>query len=239
LANSGGNPPSVDVIDESGLVVSGTSALPRDNEQVDGIVVVGAGAKALRITWQGSPCDTIHRLTVDATATHILLERPKCFGDAIARYLSVTLTFRESVIASDVQASIVDRGGAGGALPNWTAIGPDTAGNAFHVSIYDATSSVTSADAANDGSSGAALAANTGQVEGTPYDEIKLTWARSACVIDERLTIDPTGRILTLTGTACSPANPSFDRQLRLQFATPVDATQLRLVVNLEPPSPS
>src|SRR5206468_6771907 len=124
--------------------------------------------------------------------------------------LSVTLTFRDSVVAADVQASIVDRGGAGGAIPNWTAIGPDTVGNAFHVSIYDATSSVTSADAANDGSSGAALAANTGRVEGTPYDEIKLTWSRSACVIDERLTIDPTGRILTMTGTTCSPSTPAF-----------------------------
>jgi hypothetical protein len=237
LANSGGNPPSLDVVDLSGLVVSATSALPLGSDSVEGIALKNTKANVLRITWQGSPCDTVHRLTVDATATHLVLERPKCFGDAIARFLSVTLTFRSAVAASDVQASIVDGGGASGALPNWTADGPDTAGNRFQVSIYDATTSVTSVDAANDQTGEQGLAPNTGKIERTPYDEIQLTWSRSPCVADERLTIEPTGRTLTMTGTSCTPSTPAFDRQLRLQFATPVDATQLRLIVNLEPPA--
>jgi hypothetical protein len=237
LANSGGNPPTLDVVDLSGLVVSATSALPLESDSVEGIALKNTKANVLRITWQGSPCDTVHRLTVDATATHLVLERPKCLGDAIARFLSVALTFRSAVAASNVQASVVDGGGASGALPNWTAVGPDTAGNRFQVSIYDATTSVTSVDAANDETGEQGLAPNTGKIERTPYDEIQLTWSRSPCVADERLTIEPTGRILTMTGTACTPSTPVFDRQLRLQFATPVDVTQLRLIVDLEPPS--
>jgi hypothetical protein len=244
LADSGGNPASLDVVDLSGLVVSATSALPIESDAAasdssGGMVIRNATASSLRITWQGSPCDTIHRMTVDATATHILLERPKCFGDAIARYLSVTLVFRESVVASDVKGSIVDGSGGAGGPPNWTVIGPDTAGNAFHISIYDATASITSADGSNDGTGGAALPPNTGRLDATPYDEIRLVWSRSPCVLDERLTIDATGRILTLSGAPCSPSTPVFDRELRLQFAKPADASQMRLVVDLALPVPS
>jgi hypothetical protein len=231
-----GNPPSLDVADLSGLVVSATSALPLESDSVDGIVVKNAGANSLRITWIGSPCDTIHRLTVDATATHIVLERPRCFGDAIPRFLSVTLTFERSVVASAVRASIADGTGAAGALPNWTVDGGDTAGHPFLVAIYDATGTVTSAEATvSEG--GAPLAPNTGRIEGTPPDTIVITWSRSACARNERLTIDPTERVLTMTGTRCSPSNPSFERQLTLRFATPVAATQLLLFVDLESPA--
>jgi hypothetical protein len=233
LASTCCNPASLDVVDLSGLVVSATSALPLESDSVDGIVVKNAKASSLRITWIGSPCDAIHRLTVDATATHIVLERPRCFGDAIPRFLSVTLTFKRSVVASAVQASIVEGTGAAGALPNWTVDGGDTAGHPFLVAIYDATGSITSAGSYGQADGEATPVPGENRLTASAPDTIHVTWSRSPCVIDDRLTIDPTGRILTLTGTACRPMAPAFQRILELQFARPVDATQLRLVVDL------
>ena len=234
-----GNPPSIDVVDMSGLVVSGISADPLESDSIDGIVVKNDKADSLRITWLGSPCDTVHRLTVDATATHIVLERPRCFGDAMPRFLSLTLTFSRSIVASDVQASIVQGTGAGGTLPNWTLSGPDTAGNAFHMSIYDSSGLVTSAESSSQGGGGTTLATDTGRLENPTPTTIKLTWARSPCASEERLVIDTNLTTLTLIGGDCGTAIGGLDREVTLEFSRPVAAAGLTLDVHTASPGPS
>ena len=234
-----GNPPSIEVVDLSGLVASGVSAEALESDSVDGIVVENDKADSLRITWLGSPCDTVHRLTVDATATHIVLERPRCFGDAMARFLSLTLTFSRSIVASDVQASIVEGTGAGGTLPNWTLSGPDTAGNAFHMSIYDKSGLVSSAESTSQGGDGTTLPTDTGRLENVTPTTIKLTWARSPCASEERLMIDANLTTLTLIGGDCGTGIGGLDREVTLEFSQPVSAAGLTVDVHTVSPGPS
>jgi hypothetical protein len=234
-----GNPPSVDVVDLSGLVVSASSALPLESDSVDGIIVKDDKANSLRITWLGSPCNTVHRLSVDATATKILLERPGCFGDAMPRFLSLTLTFSRPVVASDVAASIVEGRGAGGALPNWTADGPDTSGNVFHMAIYDASGLVASAESSSQGGGGTTLPTDQGRLENVTPTSIKVTWSRSACASEERLMIDAGLTTLTLIGGDCGTGLGGLDREVTLEFSRPVAAAGLTLDVHTASPGPS
>ena len=74
LNANGGRPATVDIFDLSGLVVDARSGPAADGVSIDGIVVTNDKADSIVITWDGSPCDTAHRLTVDATATHLVLE---------------------------------------------------------------------------------------------------------------------------------------------------------------------
>jgi hypothetical protein len=234
-----GNPPSVDVVDLSGLVVSASSALPLESDSVEGIIVKNEKANSLRITWLGSPCHTVHRLTVDATATQILLERPGCFGDSTPRFLSLTLTFSRSVVASDVAASIVEGGGAEGALPNWTADGPDTSGNVFHMAIYDASGLVASAESSSQGGGGTTLPTDQGRLENVTPTSIKVTWSRSPCASEERLMIDAGLTTLTLIGGDCGTGLGGLDREVTLEFSRPVAAAGLTLDVHTASPGPS
>jgi hypothetical protein len=227
------------VVDLSGLVVSGLSAPALQGDSVDGIVVKNDKADSLRITWLGSPCDTVHRLTVDAAATHIVLERPRCFGDATPRFLSLTLTFSRSIVASDVQASIVEGTGAGGTLPNWTVDGPDTAGNVFHMSIYDNSGLVTSAESSSQGGGGTTLPTDTGRFENLTPTTIKLTWARNPCASEERLVIDIDTNTWTLIGGDCGTGLGGLDREVTLEFSRPVAAAGLTLDVHTASPGPS
>jgi hypothetical protein len=229
-----GNPPSVDVVDLSGLVVLASSALPLESDSADGIVVKNDKANSLRLTWLGSPCDTVHRLTVDATATHIVLERPRCFGDATARYLSLTVTFSRSIVATDVAASIIEGDGAGGSLPNWTVDGPDTAGNVFHVQIFDASGRLNAAESTSQGGGAATLPANTGRVEQAGSDTITLVWARDPCETNERLVIDSGPAILTMVGSGCAGSR-ALDRELTLTFSAPISAADLDLRLEAQP----
>jgi hypothetical protein len=238
LATTAGRPATVDVVDLSGLVVSGVSGPAIEGATVEGIVVTNDKADSLLITWAGTPCDTVHRLTVDATATHILLERPRCQNDSIARDRSLVLKFSRSIVASDVEATIVDGDGAGGELPNWTVSGPDTAGNGFHVSIFDGSGKLTAVESSSQGGDGATLPPNTGRVENVAPDTIKLTWARGSCETEERLDIDPDVKTMTLTGTGCGTGTGVFDREVLLTFSSAVNVADLTFNV-VAAPGPS
>ena len=239
LEATGGQRATVDVVDLSGLVVTGRSGAPIEGATVEGIVVTNDKADTLRITWAGSPCDTVHRLTVDATATQIVLERPGCGGDSIARDLSLILQFSRSIVASDVQASIVAGAGAGGALPNSTVLGPDTAGNTFGMSIYDNSGLLAGAESTSQGGGGATLATDTGRLENVSPTTIKLTWARSPCASEERLMIDADLTTLTLIGGDCGTGIGGLDREVSLEFSRPVAAAGLTLDVRTASPGPS
>jgi len=239
LDTTAGQTATVDVVDLSGLVVTGRSGAAVEGSTVEGIVVTNDKADTLQITWAGSPCDTVHRLTVDATATHILLERPICRGDAIARDLTLILQFSRSIVATDVQASVVDGEGAGGALPNWTVLGPDTAGNVFGMSIYDGSGLLTSAESTSQGGGGATVPTDTGRLENLTPTSIRLTWARSPCASEERLVIDANTNTWTLIGGDCGTGIGGLDREVTLEFSRPVAAAGLTLDVHTVSPGPS
>src|SRR6185295_9941098 len=231
---NGGRPATVDIFDLSGLVVHARSGPAVGGVSIDGIVVTNDKADSIVVTWDGSPCDTAHRLTVDATATHLVLERPKCTGDSIGRQLSLVLKFSRSVVASDVQATVVD-GQGGGGLPNWTLSGPDTAGNVFHAMILDASGTLVSADSTSQGGGGTTLAPDTGRLENLTPTTLRLIWARSPCATDEQLTMDAAMTTLTLVSD-CGTATGALDREMTLEFSRPIDAGSLTLDVQTASP---
>jgi hypothetical protein len=234
LKTTAGEPATAEIVDRSGRVVAATSGAPLDSDSLDGITVRNDKADSLRITWLGSPCDTVHRLTVDATASTIVLERPHCFGDAMPRFLSVTLKFSGSVVAGDVAASIVE-GASEGGLPSWTLSGPDTAGNVFHADVFDASGKLTAAESSSQGGGGATVASNTGRIEQAGSDTIKLTWTRDPCDATERLDIGANVTTLTLTASGCAIGPAVFDREMVLTFSGPVRVADVTLKVEVGP----
>jgi hypothetical protein len=234
LKTTSGESASVQIVDDSGRVVSATSGAPLDSDSLDGITVRNDKADSLRITWLGSPCDTVHRLTIDETATHLVLQRPRCFGDAMPRFLSLTLKFSGSVVAGDVVASIVE-GDSEGGLPSWTLTGPDTAGNVFHADVFDASGKLTAAESSSQGGGGATLAPNTGRIEQAGSDTIKVTWARDQCDTNERVDIGGGLTTLTLTGSGCVTGPAVFDREMLLTFSEPIHVTDVTLKVEVGP----
>jgi hypothetical protein len=238
LNANGGRPATVDIFDLSGLVVDARSGPAVDGVSIDGIVVTNDKADSIVVTWDGSPCDTAHRLTVDATATHLVLERPKCTGDSIGRQLSLVLKFSRSVVASDVQATVVD-GQGGGGLPNWTLSGPDTGGNVFHAQIFDGSGTLVSAESTSQGGGGTRLPPDTGLVENLTPTTIKLTWARRPCATDEQLMINEGVTVLTMIAGDCGTGTGALDREMTLEFSQPVDASGLTPDVQAPSPGPS
>jgi hypothetical protein len=238
LNANGGRPAVVDVFDLSGLVVDARSGPAADGVSIEGVVVSNDKADSLILTWDGSPCDTAHRLTVDATVTHLVLERPKCAGDSIGRQLSLILTFSGSVVASDVQASRVE-GDGGGGLPNWTLSGPDTGGNVFHAAIFDGSGALVSAESTSQGGGGTTLPSDTGRLENQTPTTLRVLWARSPCATDERLMIDAAMTTLTLVADDCGTGIGALDREMVLEFSRPVSAGRLTLDVHTVSPGPS
>ena len=136
LRSSGGNPTSVDVVDESGLLTKAVSGNPPENVDQDGVRATNDDASTVRLSWIGSPCDTVHRLTIDAAIRRLALDRPRCGGDAMAVVRELVLTFSRPVDATALTISLWDgRGGVD--MPTFTASAPDSASNAYDIVVND------------------------------------------------------------------------------------------------------
>jgi len=92
---------TVVITDQSGTLASARSAAPGDGASVpDGAIQtasLSADPNTIVLTWSGSPCDTAHRLTIAPDGVSMLLERPRCSGDAIGVDHVLLLTFDHPV----------------------------------------------------------------------------------------------------------------------------------------------
>ena len=108
------------------------------------------------------------------------MEHPLCQGDAIGGpHRSLILTFAEPIDARDVQATIVE--GVGVNLPNFPALGPDSAGNAFSIDVDDDSRLVTLVESSSEGGGGASVESGQVKVEKVAENVIRFTWASAPC----------------------------------------------------------
>lgn len=110
LANSTHARATVDIRDDSGMLLAASSGTPGDGASVEPhqLIVVNETPTTLRLTWVSGPCDAGDSLTVDETGRRLVLVQPECPGDTIVHDRVLLLDFAEPIAASDVQAIVQD-----------------------------------------------------------------------------------------------------------------------------------
>jgi hypothetical protein len=99
----------IDIVDASGSLVSAASGTPGDGASTDGASVVvtqGDVPEAIRLTWTGGQCETLHELAIEPDGRTMVLRQPSCQGDSMGRDLVLELTFDAPVSPSDVTATL-------------------------------------------------------------------------------------------------------------------------------------
>jgi hypothetical protein len=223
LKTQGGNPASVDVVDESGQLTKAVSGTLPEIVTEDWLGLVNESPTRIRVGWSGSPCDTVHRLTIDPDLATLTIDRPRCFGDAIAAMRSLLLTFAAPVDAGSLDLVIVDgRGGVD--MPTWTATAPDSAGGRYDIVLDDPGHLVTALGGGYDPEVDAVGAGPTGiQVVHAYGTTLRLIWRSPACATSPSLTIDPSGRQWQLANTPCSSSAADVLRMVEVDLSVPAD----------------
>lgn len=227
LGGVGGNDASVEVIDLTGLLIDARAGQPRTEQDASTLDFENLDERTLRFVWTGSPCDTVHQLTVRPGGVELV--KPLCFGDAIAREFGLELTFAEPIDGTSLTSSIVAGTGAGG-LPNWTATGPDSAGNRFDVSVFDAWGRLDSVESFSDGPSAEPPAEGILRITAESETSVRLTWLRRPCGTDVEIRIDAGGQSIELVETVCPVAGEALERVVVLGFDQPVDPADFNAV---------
>lgn len=214
---------SVDVVDESGHLVRAVSGPNVEGGSVEVATVTNDDGRTLRLTWPGSPCDTVHRLTIDPAATTFTIDRPQCAGDSVPADRILVLAFDVDVDAAAVRADLVTaRGGVG--LPTWTASAIDKEGGLVRVSLLDGSQSVAGLEAV-DVSETAGIGADVQLSEEAP-DLIKLLW--NGCGGEPALVIDATGREWTIVDSA-GPCESTTIRGVELRLTGSLGVADIRV----------
>jgi hypothetical protein len=208
LLHEGGNAISIDVVDESGLVVKAVSGAVPTTDPDREFDVANDSPTVLRLTWRGSPCDTVHRLTIDPAASSFTIDRPLCGGDAIPALRSLILTFSQPVDATAVSTAII--GGRGGVdMPNWTAAAPDAAGNRYDLTLWDPGYIVNSLEGGFDPSAAVGGAGTTGiRLVAKDAGTFTVIWLGRACATTPALKISQDGNHWQLVEAACTTSSP-------------------------------
>ena len=217
LAGQCCNEPSIDVVDLSGHLTAVVAA-PSDSITEEDFTTTNDDPQTVRLTWTGSPCDTVHRLTV-AADFELALDRPKCFGDSVATFRAVLLTFDQPVDGGAMSRTLMEGRGEGG-LPTWTAAAPDAAGNGYTVALYDPAQHVEALEGSFDPEVEATGAGPTGiqlvELSATSY---RLIWLGPACAASPALTIDASGDRWQLANAPCA-APPAVLRMIDVTLRT-------------------
>jgi hypothetical protein len=110
LVENVGADASIHIIDESHTVVSATSQAPAEGGSVpEGAVaaaVLAADPASIVLTWTGSPCDTVHTLTIAPDGRTMSIERPACSGDSIPVDHVLVLKFKAPVPLDAIRATV-------------------------------------------------------------------------------------------------------------------------------------
>jgi hypothetical protein len=106
LANATDHKVYVDIVDQSGKVVSGTSGKPGDGATVatKTLKVENIDSKTLRLTWTDIPGNNALGLYIDKSLTHFVLVQPEHDGDAIPYDRILILRFSQPVSARNIDA---------------------------------------------------------------------------------------------------------------------------------------
>jgi hypothetical protein len=106
LANATNHKVYVDIVDQSGKVVSATSGHPGDGGSVahGTLKVENVDTRTLRLTWTDIPGDNALGLYIDKSLTHFVLVQPEHDGDSIPFDRILILKFSGSISAKTIEA---------------------------------------------------------------------------------------------------------------------------------------
>jgi hypothetical protein len=223
---------SVDVDALGYAFASATSGPAVEGVSVEDLMVANIDDRTLRVTWPGSPCDTVHRLTFDRAAATLTVDRPFCAGDSIGVDRVVILKAGEPIDGSRIRTSLVTgRGGDG--FPNWTTTGIDSAGDRFDVALFDQSVTVSqleprdAGDQADPGEDQVAITQVSPEI-------VRLVWSSRACQSVDKLNVDATGTSWSLYGGSCPADDPWVLRALDVTYTGAIDASSISITKGVD-----
>jgi hypothetical protein len=223
---------SVDVDGLGYAFASATSGPAVEGVSVEDLTVTNVDDRTLRVTWPGSPCDTVHRLTFDRTASTLVVDRPFCAGDATGVDRVLILEAREPLDASTIRTELITgRGGDG--FPNWTTTGVDSAGKRFDVALFDQSVTVRNVEP-RDATDEADPGDDQVSIRQIAPELVRLVWSSRACQDNDTLNVDTTGMAWSLSGGSCPATDPWVVRALDLTFTGPIDAASIAITKGLD-----
>ena len=229
LRSTGGNPASIDVVDLSGHLVAAEKLALAETDSVEFIAATNLDARTVKVAWPGSPCDTIHRLTI-AADFGLTLDRPKCYGDSVPAFYAIQLTFDEPVDAGAMDVGLFD-GRLGSGLPTMIVTGIDSAGSRYDLAVYDDSGRLVLPEPRSDGTSPPDPGAPGYVLDRISGADGRLTWRAPACATSQTLRIDATATNWQLGWQPCVPADPATLRVLDLQFDQLPDTTGITVTI--------
>jgi hypothetical protein len=222
LLSGVGTAPSIDIVDESGLLTAAVSGPARDGASFENFDATNDTPTTLRLTWLGSPCDTVHRLTIDPALTTMTIDLPNCGGDSIGVDRTLLLTFSRAVDATTLNTEML-HGRGGVDMPTFTVAAPDSAGNRYDLIVADPGYIVDGLEGSYDPEVQAVGAGPTGiqlvQSDPTTY---RLIWRGPACATGPELLIDASGGHWQLMNAPCTSSAADVLRMIDLTLKAPL-----------------
>jgi hypothetical protein len=232
LRETGGNRAWVDVVDASGHLVDARLGTVAPGQEPSSISATNLDARSVRLSWAGSPCDSVHRLTIGIDLA-LDLDRPKCYGDAIPAFYAIDLSFDTPVEAAALAAALHD-GRLESGLPTHLVTGLDTAGDRYDLAIFDGSGRLEVPEPFSDGTQ-PPDPGPTGYVVRRLDDAVgRLTWRAPACATALTLRIDASASDWQIGWQPCA-APPEVLRVVDLAFDHLPDTTGINVTIGGPP----
>ena len=210
----------VDVVDESGRLLSAAEGDATTVAPPTDLRVANVTDTIVRLDWLGSPCDRMHRLTINSGVTELTIDRPRCSGDSMAAWRALLLTFDAPIDANALSRSIFEgRGGVG--MPTFTATGPDSGSGRYDLVVDDPGDAVESIEAAFDPEVVPPAEGTRLRLDQLDPSRIRVVWRASACASTWTLSIADNGGTWTLSALACEPAGGVVLRMVDITVRNP------------------
>jgi hypothetical protein len=232
LRGTAGDRATMDVVDRSGHLLAASKLDLGESESFEALTATNLDDRTVKIGWPGSPCDTVHLLTIGPDLG-ITIDRPKCLGDAVPAFYAVRLGFDQPVDATTLGLSLLDARPESG-LPTWTATGIAADDGLYQLQVYDASGRLVLPEPRSDAASPPDPGAVGYTLERISDADARLIWRAPACATSQTLRIDPSALTWELSWNACTPTESTTLRVLDLRFDHLPDTTGI--TVNISGP---
>ena len=216
LEETAGADATVDVTDESGLLVEARSGQPGEGGFVDDLDATNVDPTTIQLRWVGLPCDTTHSLTIEAGVARMTLERPMCTGDTFPMDRILLLTFSQPIDAADIETTLIDH------QPTFEVeLDQGTVENVT-VSVIDDSGLVAEAEAGTGNTSASEI--DEVVVENLDATSLRVSWIGSPCETTYELRVDEAAGTIDISTPTCLGDASAIGRVIVLRMSEPVDA---------------
>jgi hypothetical protein len=162
----------------------------------------------------------------------VTIDRPKCFGDAMAAWRALVLTFDTAVESASIAPQVFS-GRGGFEMPTWTTTAPDAEGGVYELAVVDPGYVVESVAGYFD----PGVRPLDGAVRIDPIDEfnLRLVWSAPACAPTFTLEIPADRGPWQLGGEPCQ-ATATVLRMVDVGLTFPPAAGELSVETSFGQP---